>query len=71
MRTRETPVCSNGLGFQFSHVFDALLDVALGSYHKEVNERSAPPVPFFRVDSRWVSNWHTERKSSRTQQSKI
>ena len=48
------------------------MDVALGSYRKkEVNERSAPPVPFLRVDSRWISNWHPERKSSRTQQSEI
>ena len=29
------------------------MDVALVSYHKEVSERSAPPVPFFRVNSRW------------------
>jgi len=54
-----------------SVTFRCATDVALGSYHKEVNERSAPPVPFFRVDSRWISNWHTERKSSRTQQSEI
>ena len=54
-----------------SVTFRCATDVALGSYHKEVNERSAPPVPFFRVDSRWISNWHTERNSSRTQQSEI
>jgi hypothetical protein len=54
-----------------SVTFRCATDVALGFYHKEVNERSALPVPFFRVDRRWISNWHTERKSSRTQQSEI
>ncbi len=60
-------VRSNGLGFQFSHV--------LMRYGRGVRFLSMTGVvhlcPALRVDSRWVSNWHTERKSSRTQQSEI
>src|SRR3984893_14147169 len=39
------------------------MDVALGFHHKEGGGFHL--CPFFRADSRWVSNWHAERKSPR------
>ncbi len=70
MRTRETLFAATASGSS-SATSSCVMDVALGFYHKEVMSGVVHLCPALRVDSRWVSNWHTERKSSRTQQSEI
>ena len=70
MRIRETVFAATASGSS-SATSSCVMDVASGFYHKEVMSGVVHPCPALRVDSRWVSNWHTERKSSRTQQSEI